>query len=108
MASDSIRKVFSEIEKRYKKGVLERDTTFYFTLGDGPGEKWTVKLGKEACEVKEGKHTENADCVVKTSPAFLLKMVSEGYVPSAMDFMWGKIKSNDPYRLEDLKKALGL
>lgn len=109
MAKESeIRTVFEGMPARFQKGLLDRDISFYFSLGDGPGEKWTVVAGKEKCEVKEGKTVENANCVLKTSGDFFLKMVRDGYTPGMMDFTWGRIKSNDPMLLQELKKAFKL
>ena len=102
-----IRALFEAMPGRFQKGVLERELSFYFTLGDGPGEKWTVVVGPDKIEVKEGKHVEQASCVLKTSSDFFLKMIRDGYVPGVMDFTWGRIKSNDPMLLQDLKSALG-
>jgi putative sterol carrier protein len=105
MGEADIRTIFGEMEKRFKKGAVERELSFYFSLGDGPGEKWTVRVGPERCEVKEGKHVENADCVLKTSADFFTKMVRDGYTPGFLDFTRGKVKSNDPMLLQELKKA---
>jgi putative sterol carrier protein len=106
MAKESeIRSVFEQMPGRFQKGALDRKLSFYFSLGDGPGEKWTVLVGPDAAEVKEGKTVENADCVLKTSGDFFLKMVRDGYTPGVMDFTWGKVKSNDPMLLQELKKA---
>ena len=99
----NLRAVFGEMEKRFKKGSVPQETAFYFSFGDGPGEKWTLRLGPEKCEVKEGKHVENADCVLKTSPDLFLKMVRGEWTPGAMDFMRGKIKANDIEGLKLLK-----
>lgn len=100
-----LREIFGGMESRFKAGALEESTSFYFSLGAGPGEKWTVEVGPEACRVQEGKQVESADCVLKTSPELFVKMVTQGYVPGTMDFMSGKIKSNDPFKLALLQKA---
>lgn len=108
MSATELREIFTAAQARFRKGALSREISYYFTFGPGPGEKWSVWLGPDRCEVKEGKHVERADCVVKTTAALFLRMVSKGYTPTAMDFMRGKIKSNDPMLLKDLGKALGL
>lgn len=109
MAKESdIRAVFDGMPARFQKGAIDRDLSFYFSLGDGPGEKWTVLVGKDKCEVKEGKAVENASCVLKTSADFFLKIVRDGYTPGMMDFSFGRIKSNDPMLLQQLKKAFKL
>jgi len=109
MAKESeIRALFEAMPGRFQKGVLTRELSFYFTLGDGPGEKWTVVVGPDTCLVKEGKTVDNASCVLKTSSDFFLKMIRDGYTPGMMDFTWGRIKSNDPMLLQELKSALKL
>jgi putative sterol carrier protein len=109
MATETeIRSVFSGMPARFQKGAVDRELTFYFSLGDGPGQKWTVFMGPERCDVKEGKAVESASCVLKTSADFFLKMIRDGYTPGVMDFTWGKIKSNDPMLLQELKKAFKL
>lgn len=107
MAEQEIRTIFEGMPKRFKKGVIDRELSFYFSLGDGAAEKWTVRVGPEQCEVKEGKHVENADCVLKTTPDFFVKMVRDGYTPGFLDFTRGKVKSNDPMLLQEMKKAFG-
>ncbi len=111
MAKESeIRTVFEGMPGRFQKGAIDRELSFYFSLGDGPGEKWTVVAGPEKCEVKEGKTVENASCVLKCSGDFFLKMVRDGYTPGVTDFVgfWAKAKSNDPMLLGELKKAFKL
>ena len=107
MSETELRGVFGELEKRFVKGAMNRTTTFYVSLGDGAAEKWTVIVGPEKCEVREGK-VEHADCVLKTTTEFFLKMVRDRYTPGFLDFTRGKIKTNDPTRLPDLKTAFGL
>ena len=107
MSEQDLRAIFNDLEKRFKKGALDHTTTFYVSLGDGPAEKWTVVVGPEACEVREGK-VEKADCVLKTTSEFFLKMVRDKYTPGFLDFTRGKIKTNDPSKLGDLKSAFGL
>lgn len=106
--TSEIKAVFEQMPGRFQKGALDKELSFYFSLGDGPGEKWTVIAGPDKCEVKEGKAVENASCVLKTSGDFFLKMVRDGYTPGVMDFTWGKVKSNDPLLLQELKKAFKL
>ena len=105
MAEADIRTIFEEMPKRFKKGALAKELSFYFSFGEGAGEKWTVRVGPESCDVKPGKQVENADCVLKTSGDLFLKMVRDGYTPGFLDFTRGKVKSNDPLLLQELKKA---
>ena len=100
--SAEIRAIFENMESRFKKGQLDREISYYFTLGKGVGEKWTVRVGPERCEVLEGKQADQADCVLKTTTKYFLKLIRDGHTPTPMDFMRGKIKSNDPMLLKEL------
>jgi long-chain acyl-CoA synthetase len=95
------------LKQRFKPGSVDKPTTYYLSLGDGPGEKWTVKLSPTAVEVALGK-PDNADCVLKTSAALFQRMVAGDWRPGVMDFMSGKVKTSDIERLKLLQKAFGL
>ncbi|MHC4831377.1 MAG: hypothetical protein ACYTFT_13660 [Planctomycetota bacterium] len=96
------------LETQFKPGRITRELSYYLKLGEGAGDRWTVRVGPKAIEIKEGKHVDRADCVVKTTRKFLLAMVQKGKKPTPMDFMRGRIKSNDPMLLLELGKALGM
>lgn len=104
---DELKMVFDEMVKRFKKGKAPRAMSFYFSLGEGQGEKWTLFISKDSCEAKEGKHTDNADCVLKTSKDMFMKMIAGQYTPGVRDFMSGKVKSNDPMLLKTLTEVFG-
>ncbi|MCS7081149.1 MAG: SCP2 sterol-binding domain-containing protein [Chloracidobacterium sp.] len=94
--------IFQELAKQYRAGVFTKPTTFYFSLDD---EKWTVTLDAQTCRVTQGKATEQADVVLKTSAELFLRMWRGEYQPSAGDFFAGRIKSNDPAALKSFMKA---
>jgi hypothetical protein len=100
-----VREVFESMQEHFIPGMIDKDMSFYFSLGEGPGEKWTVYVGPKTCKVDEGKTTENADCVLKTSSDMFLNMVLEGYTPGVMDFTRGRIKSNNPEALKSFREA---
>jgi putative sterol carrier protein len=101
MAMATVPEIFDSMKKEYKKGSIKEDRTYYFSLDDY---KYTVKFEKDKVKVEEGKTVEEADCVLKTSPEMFIKMW-DGYKPSMMDFMSGKIKSNNPTLLQDFAGA---
>lgn len=105
--AETLKTVFFGMQKRFKPNTLEKDQTVYFSLGDGPGMKWTMWIGPSKCEVKEGKLVENADNFLKTSADLFVQMVQGKYKPGAMDFMRGKISAKDPFALQGLFKAFG-
>jgi long-chain acyl-CoA synthetase len=95
------------LKSRFKPGVIAQKTTYYLSLGDAAAEKWTVILTPTTCEVTPGK-TDNADCVLKTSGELFRKLLAGTWKPNVMDFMSGKIKTNDLDRLKRLQDAFGL
>ena len=100
---EKIKSVFEEMKKHFVENAVDQEITFYFSLGEGPGEKWTLKVTPSACEFKEGKPEKDADCFLKTSSDLFIDMITGKYTPGTMDFMRGKIKSNDPFKLKVLK-----
>jgi long-chain acyl-CoA synthetase len=99
--SEELSNAFNAMKDRYKTGVIDEPVTFYFSLGEAEGQKWLVKLSPDSCEVEQGKG--DADCFLKTSEELFLKLIRGQWTPGVMDFMSGKIKSNDPTRLSLLK-----
>lgn len=106
MAED-LKKLFGDLKKNFKPGAVEETTTFYITLGDDKSLKWTLTLTPREYKVVEGK-IENADCVLKTSPELFAKMMRGQFRPGVGDFLSGKVKSNDPEKLQLLEKAFGM
>ncbi len=106
-AADDLKKTFAEMEKRFKPNKIDKETSFYFSLGEDAGEKWTLVVGPQSCKFSEGKPAKDADVVLKTSSKMFLDMINGKYTPGAMDFMRGKIKSNDPQKLLLLKEIFG-
>jgi putative sterol carrier protein len=96
--------IFSRLPPLYRKGGLSRRTTFYFAIDDI---RKTVILDGESCSVDDGKTTEQADCVCKTSSRLFLKVWNEGYAPGITDFMSGAIKSNAPHLLQQFLTSFG-
>ena len=106
MAVD-VTKTLQDLKLRFKPGTVAEKTVYYLSLGEAAGEKWTVTLSPTSCELSPGK-PDNADCVLKTSSDLFAKLVDGSWKPGFMDFMSGKIKSNDPEKLQRLQKAFGL
>ena len=61
-----------------------------------------------ACEARIGKPSQQADCVLKTTPEIFTKIVREAYTPSPMEFMTGLVKSNDISLLQTFQKVFDL
>jgi len=99
-----VSEVFRHMPMRFRKGRTDRQLVFYFSI---EGEQWTVFVGPDSCEVKEGKAVENADCFLKTSRAIFLGTVSGQYNPSMTDLVMGRIKTNNPFLLQSFIKIFG-
>ena len=104
--AQALQQTVETMKSRFRPGAVTKKTTYYLSLGDGEGEKWTVTLTPTACDIVAGK-IENADCVLKTSADLFMKMISGAHKPGPMDFMTGKIKTNDLDLLTKLQKAFG-
>ena len=97
-----IAKVFKGLPKRFNKANVKAERRYYFSLGDD--EKWTVHILKDKCVVRQG-NSEDADCFFKGSKQMFLDVWNGRYVPTAADFLLGKIKSNNPMLLKDFVAA---
>lgn len=99
-----IDQLFAEMEQQCDLSKVDKNISFYFSVDEA---KKTVFLSPEAIRVEDGKATEQADCVCKTSAEFLVKVWNEGYKPGVKDFLAGAIKSNNPAALQLLLAACG-
>lgn len=104
--SEAVKAVFEEMKKRFRPNAVDKKTTFYFSLGEGPGLKWAMTVTPTTCEIAEGK-VDNADLFLKTSADMFVKIMTGTHKPGMADFMTGKIKSNDPMKLALLQKVFG-
>lgn len=96
-----IPEIFDAMPSRYIKGSAPGPRSFYFSVGE---HKYTVKVDGDTCVVEEGKTVESADTVLKTTPELFERMVIRGKLPGPIDIARGKIKTNDPAGLQDLRK----
>jgi putative sterol carrier protein len=105
--SQSLAETLQGLERRFRPGAVSAQTVYYLSLGDGEGEKWTVTLTADACQVAPGKPA-HAACVLKMPAELFMKMVAGTHKPGPMDFMTGKIKTSDIDLLQRLQRAFGL
>lgn len=96
-----VAEVFRLMPTMFRKGKTDRQLVYYFSIED---EQWTVFIGPDSCEVKQGKAVENADCFLKTSKQIFLGTVSGTYTPSMTDLIMGKIKTNNPMLLQTFRE----
>lgn len=95
----TIPQIFDAMPDRYQPGRVDKDRTYYFSLGE---DKYTVTVTPQACVVEPGK-TGEADVVLKTTPKIFENMVLRGKMPGPIDIARGKVRTNDPMGLKDLK-----
>ena len=94
--------IFKGLCKRFNKANVTAERSYYFSLGED--EKWTVRLTKGKCEVRKGK-TDEADCFFKGPAELFLDVWNGRHELGPMDFLTGKVKSNNPVLLKDFVKA---
>jgi len=110
---DGVQALFEEFEGRFQPEAVEKPLSWYFSLegqngasGGADSGKWTVSVEQDGCEVWRGRPKGGrADCVVKTTPDMLMRIVREAYVPSVPEFVSGKIKTNEIPLLMELSKV---
>jgi long-chain acyl-CoA synthetase len=104
MSSPSLRDTLESLVTRYDAAKVDRETIYYLSLGDSPDQKWTVTLTPTSCSFAPGR-VGDAHCVLKTSSELFLKLIDGAYQPGALDFMTGKLKTNDIGLLIRLREA---
>jgi long-chain acyl-CoA synthetase len=104
MSDIDVDKLFETMKAKFVKGKVEEPIVFYFSLGDT--EKWTLTIEPDDIHIQKGK-VDNADCFLKTEKDLFIKMIRGEWKPGVMDFMSGKVKSNDPFKLQILQDVFG-
>jgi putative sterol carrier protein len=99
-----VEEIFTRLRESFQADKVAKKRIYYFSVDEV---KKTVTLSPDGVLVENGKTVENADCVCKTSTEFFLKIWQEGYRPGMADFLSGKIKSNNPYVLQEFLSAFG-
>ena len=104
---DFLEALYDELPERFLPEEVEKPISWYFSLG---GEnRWTVQVDKEACAVSKGRPSGGkADCVVKTTPEIIAKIIRKAYVPEVPEFVSGKIKTNEIPLLMAFSKVFNL
>lgn len=95
-----VKKIFEQMPSRFVKGKATKKTIYYFSIGDG---RWTVTVEPAGVTVEPDKKVDKADVVLKTTPEIFEKMVLHGKLPGPIDIARGKVKTNDPVGLKNLR-----
>jgi len=98
----AVEEIFRGLPERFNKANVTAERSYYFSLGED--EKWTVRVAKESCEVVKGKN-EKADCFFEGPADLFLDVWNGKHQLRPMDFLTGKVKSNNPLLLKDFAKA---
>ncbi|MEL6342046.1 MAG: hypothetical protein AAFV53_02865 [Myxococcota bacterium] len=97
----TVEEIFQQMPSKYRTGAADKNTTYYFSIGD---HKATLFVTPEGARVESGKAVDNADCVLKTTPKIFVNIVTQGKAPGALDIARGRFKTNDPGALMKLKE----
>ncbi len=95
-----VKQIFEQMPSRYIKGKATKRTIYYFSIGDY---RCTVTIEPDVVTVEPDKKVDNADVVLKTTPELFEKMVLRGKLPGPIDIARGKVKTNDPVGLKNLR-----
>lgn len=95
-----IKQIFDQMPSRYLKGKVSKTCVYYFSIGDF---RATVTLTPDAITIEPDKKVDDADVFLKTTPALFEKMVLKGKMPGPIDIARGKVKTNDPLGLKNLR-----
>jgi putative sterol carrier protein len=97
-----VEEIFRGLGQRFNKANVTAERSYYFSLGED--EKWTVRTTKEECTVEKGK-SEEADCFFEGPAELFLAVWNGEHQLGPMDFLTGRVKSNNPMLLKDFARA---
>lgn len=104
--ADRVVAAFESLAARYDSERIERPVSWYFSLGEV---KYSVSVTEDGCQVGVGRPTTgSADCVVKTTPDMIARLISDAYVPTPAEFVSGAIKTNDIPLLIEFSRVFDL
>jgi long-chain acyl-CoA synthetase len=93
---DVVAAEFQRLPDRFVPAKLARPLSWYFSLGGDTGPRYTVTVGNAGCDVKNGRPVDGkADCVVKTTPELMRRILQEAWLPGPPEFLSGAIKTNE-------------
>jgi long-chain acyl-CoA synthetase len=107
-AKNGIANIFENLRRRYNPDRIQKSVSWYFSLDGKDGPRYTVSVDSDNIDVRTGRPTGKADCVVKTSAEMLRKMVLEAYVPEPSEFVTGRIKTSDIPLLMEFQRVFNL
>ncbi len=91
-----IQAAFHSLRERLASDRVQRPMSWYFSLGDATGPRFTVTVDADGCDVRAGRPTGgSADCVVKTSAEVMRRIIDDAWLPGPPEFISGAIKTNE-------------
>jgi len=97
-----IAKIFKGLCRRFNKDNVRAERRYHFALG--ADERWTVDVRRDGCTVREGPD-EGADVYFEGPAELFLDVWNGRHELGAMDFLSGRVRSNQPLALRDFVKA---
>lgn len=101
---NEMEKLITEMTSTFRKNVFLEKKTFYFELEN---DVVTATVDAHSIQFEKGKTVADPDCNCKTSSEMLRMIWFNGYQPGILDFLGGKIKTNDPLMLQLFLQAFG-
>ena len=99
--SSRVRQILQALPGRYIPDSGQQAVAYYFSIGQ---ERWTLLLDGDRCEVREGRPSTRADCVLKCTVDLFIGMMLHGRMPGALDIARGRIRTNSPLMLRSLQE----
>lgn len=92
-APRSVDTAFDTLPARLLADRVQRPLSWYFSLGDEA--RFTVTVSLDGAQVRRGRPEGAADCVVKTTPEMMRRIINDAYLPGPPEFLSGSIKTNE-------------
>jgi len=97
-----IAKIFAGLCKRFNKANVKAERSYHFALG--AHESWTVVVRRDGCVVRQGPD-DGADVYFEGPAELFLDVWNGRHQLGALDFLTGRVKSNQPLALRDFVAA---
>ena len=105
-AEEQVTVALESLASRFDTEIMDRPMSWYFSLGEI---KYSVSITEDGCEVSPGRPSGgSADCVVKSTPDLIRRLICEAYVPTPSEFVSGAIKTNDIPLLIEFSRVFDL
>lgn len=97
-----IGKIFKGLCRRFNRDNVKAERRYHFALGEH--ERWTVEIRRDGCSVHEGPD-QDADVFFEGPAELFLDVWNGRHDLGPMDFLSGRVRSNQPFLLKDFVAA---